>query len=144
MKKKPDVIGFLNKINKRTLKSSVKYYEAYVKRLDKLKFDKKIIYSEKELPYSKNKIKTAIKRLLFYGDAQGWGLDHEHRKLLDKIFPLIANFQKHKTTTFLKSSPEIKAIYLKEFLNITDAVRLAKETHPELSKKIKKLNEKKN
>ena len=30
------------------------------------------------------------------------------------------------------------------FINITDTVRLAKETHPELSKKIKKLNEKKN
>ena len=63
MKKKPNVIGFLNKINAKNLQVSLKYFHAYVDRLKELNFRKNTIYSVKELPYQKNKIKRVMGRM---------------------------------------------------------------------------------
>ena len=132
---RPKFLSFAKTINEKSVNTGLRYIEAYEDMITKINFDRNFIYSIKELPFSKRNIKIAYKRLLFFHDYR----DKKIFKAIRMYFPIIANFQNHKTKYFHRSSVKIQKLYKEEFVGIIDALdKFEEDVLPAIKKGMKK------
>lgn len=142
-------ITFMSSINEKNILNDSKYYTAFWRKIIKIKFDNLLIYSVKELPYKKDRIKLALKRLLMFiamKDDFEWGQNNLAR--LESCFLALANFQskkKIKPILFSDAKTEDYKLSVNEIISFKDYIEFCSKKYFKYPEKMKdKLRENKN
>jgi len=127
-------LTFVSSINNRNLNNDSKYYEALEKMIVKIKFNEMYIYSIKNLPYKKDRIKLALKRLLMAAamTEDNGKLDQNILNRQEDCFKVLANFQatkKIKPTLIPDTYSKYYKLYVKETKAFKDYIEFCSEKH---------------
>ena len=149
-KSKSPYITFVSSINKKNLKNDVNYYEAFSKKIKKMRFNEVFIYSLKDLPHKKDRIKLALKRLLMFAatkeENEKWDPNLVTR--LEQCFKILANFQATKKTkrVFINDvESKYFKLYVKESKAFKDYIEFCSEKYFKYpDKMMRKIREEKN